>query len=403
MAAGGGWRMAVADGVGLALGAGLDAVLGDPRRGHPVAGLGRLAGALERRMYRPGRLAGLGYTAVAVGVPTAAAGLAALATRHRPVARAATVAVTTWAVLGGRSLRAEATGLAGELAAGRLDGARERLPALCGRDPAALDAGGLARATVESVAENTSDAVVAPLFWGAVAGLPGLVAYRVVNTLDAMVGHRSPRHERFGWASARLDDLANLLPARGTAALTVLVAGPAAGGSAAGALRAWLRDGGRHPSPNAGRPEAAMAGALGVRLGGRNVYDGRVETRPELGDGPRPAPADIGRAVRVSAAVGAVATALAAGHAACAPGRHRLMAAARRAAAPVVRRRVRGAAWRVAEPAVRRRMGQDGVTAAVWRVAAPTVRRSILDGSGVAALWRAAVPVVRRRIPGGTR
>ncbi len=145
----------------------------------------------------------------------------------------------------------------------------------CPRWPAAtrraLDEAGLARATVESVAENTSDAAVAPLFWGAVAGLPGLLGYRAVNTLDAMVGHRSPRYARFGEASARLDDVANWIPARLTAALTVACA-PLAGGSASGALRTWWRDGAAHPSPNSGRCEAALAGALGLRLGGRNVY-----------------------------------------------------------------------------------------------------------------------------------
>src|SRR5439155_1094215 len=149
-----------------------------------------------------------------------------------------------------------------------------------------------ARATVESVAENSSDAEVAPLVWGALAGVPGLVGYRAVNTLDAMVGHRSARYRRFGTAAARLDDVANLAPARLTAALTV-VAARVVGGSWRGALRTWLRDGGRHPSPNAGRCEAAMAGALGIRLGGRNVYGQRVEQRPTLGDGRTAKPDDI--------------------------------------------------------------------------------------------------------------
>jgi adenosylcobinamide-phosphate synthase len=160
----------------------------------------------------------------------------------------------------------------------------------------------LVRATVESVAENTSDAAVAPLFWGAVAGLPGLIGYRAVNTLDAMVGYRSPRYARFGWAAARLDDVVNWVPARATAVLTVLVA-PLAGGSPAGAWHAWRRDGAAHPSPNAGRCEAALAGALGLRLGGRNVYGARIEERPTLGDGEPPVRGDIRRAVRLSRAV----------------------------------------------------------------------------------------------------
>jgi adenosylcobinamide-phosphate synthase len=199
----------------------------------------------------------------------------------------------------------------GHLAAGDLPAARAALPWLAGRDPRSLEAAELARATVESVAENTSDASVAPLFWGAVAGLPGLLGYRAVNTLDAMVGYRSARHLRFGWAAARADDVANWVPARLTAALTVACA-PLVGGSAAGALRAWRRDGAAHPSPNAGRCEAALAGALGLRLGGRNVYGGQVEARPRLGDGRPPAAADIGRAVTLSRAVWLGAAGLAA-------------------------------------------------------------------------------------------
>jgi adenosylcobinamide-phosphate synthase len=198
------------------------------------------------------------------------------------------------------------------LASGDLEGARARLPHLCGRDPAGLSAADLARATVESVAENTSDAVVGPLLWGAVAGVPGLVGYRAVNTLDAMVGHRSPRYERFGWASARLDDVANLAPARLTAALASGLA-PLVGGRPAEARRVWLRDGHKHPSPNAGPVEAAFAGALGRTLGGRLAYDGRVEDRPLLGNGPAPDVDDIPRAARLSTAVGLTAGVLAVG------------------------------------------------------------------------------------------
>jgi adenosylcobinamide-phosphate synthase len=189
--------------------------------------------------------------------------------------------------------------------------AREVLPSLCGRDPDHLDAGQMSRAVVESVAENTSDAVVAPLLWGAVAGLPGLAAYRAVNTLDAMVGHRSARYQRFGWASARLDDLANWIPARVTAALTAACAPLVTGARPGAVLRTVLRDGGRHPSPNAGRCEAAFAGALGVRLGGTNVYGGVADKRPELGEGNAPVPGDIRRAIVLSRAVSVAATALA--------------------------------------------------------------------------------------------
>ncbi|WP_344130473.1 CobD/CbiB family cobalamin biosynthesis protein, partial [Luedemannella flava] len=235
---------------------------------------------------------------------------AAYVTRRRPVARAALVAATTWAVLGGESLRREADLMADALESRDLVAARRRLPHLCGRDPAGLDTGALARATVESVAENTSDAVVGPLVWGAVAGLPGLVGYRAVNTLDAMVGHRGPRYGRFGTASARADDAANLVPSRVTAALTVAES-LAEAGWPTNPERTWWRDGHRHPSPNSGQCEAAAAGALGVRLGGRNVYAGRVEERPTLGDGRPPAVADIRRAARLSGLVGAGAAGLA--------------------------------------------------------------------------------------------
>jgi adenosylcobinamide-phosphate synthase len=300
----------VAEAGGLAVGYWLDTVLGDPRRWHPVAGFGRLASALERRTYAPDRWAGAGHTAIAVGAPVLAAAVANLATRNRPLARAALVAAATWTVLGGTSLRREAMGVAAALDSGDLAAARARLPSLCGRDPSALDTKGLARAAVESVAENTSDAVVAPLLWGAVAGLPGLVGYRAVNTLDAMVGHRNERYASFGTAAARADDVANLVPSRLTAILTAAVA-PVADGSPGRAAWTWLRDGRKHPSPNAGQCEAAMAGALGLQLGGRNVYFGRSEVRPTLGDGPAPSPHDIGRAAGLSAAVGAGAVVLA--------------------------------------------------------------------------------------------
>jgi adenosylcobinamide-phosphate synthase len=300
-----------ADAVGMVAGFALDALLGDPRRWHPVAGFGQAAAALERRLYAPTRRAGAGYTAIAVGVPVAVAATAAFATRNRPAARAAIVALGTWTVLGGRTLRREGGAMATALRAGDLAVARNRLPSLCGRDPSTLDSLELARATVESVAENTSDAVVAPLFWGGVAGLPGLVGYRAVNTLDAMVGHRSTRYARFGTPVARLDDLANLVPSRLTALLTIAAA-PSVGGDRRRALRIWRRDRSGHPSPNAGQCESAMAGALGVRLGGRNVYSGREETRPFLGDGRRPEPADIQRAARLSGAVSVAALAVAA-------------------------------------------------------------------------------------------
>lgn len=320
-----------------------DEVAGDPRRLHPVAWHGRLAGCLERRWraggqsdlerrwraggHRDGwrgdrRGAGAAYVAALVAVPAVVADLAerrltAAGPRRRGgpppsrrVRRLVLLAAVTWVALGGRSLRREAAGVATAVAEGRLDAARARLPALCGRDPDGLAADGLCRAAVESVAENTADAVVAPLLAGAVAGVPGVVAYRCANTLDAMVGYRAPGYERFGWTAARLDDALGWLPARVTAALVVLAAAVVAG-SPRGAAVVWGRDGRRHPSPNAGVCEAAFAGALGVRLGGENRYGDAAETRGPQGDGPPPTPRDVRTAIALSRVVGLAAAVLA--------------------------------------------------------------------------------------------
>ena len=286
---------------GLAAGLAVDAVVGDPRRGHPVAAFGTVAGRAEQLLHRDSRPAGMLYAGAMVGA-TSLLGVGLTRLAGRPAQRLAVTALATWAVVGGTTLRREAATMHQLLAREDLTGARRRLSHLCGRDPSVLDAAGLARATVESVAENTSDAVVAPLLWGAVAGVPGLLAYRAINTLDAMVGHRSERYLRFGWAAARLDDLANLAPARLTAALATVLA-PVVGGRPSQARRVWARDGGKHPSPNAGPVEAAFAGALGRTLGGTLAYSGRVEHRPLLGDGPSPEVADIARAARLSGAV----------------------------------------------------------------------------------------------------
>jgi adenosylcobinamide-phosphate synthase len=297
-------RTATTAGIGLGFLA--DAVLGDPRRLHPVAGFGQLAAALEAHSYADRRAAGLRHAATLVGGIAAAALVAARAVRRRPLLGLLLSAAASWAVLGGRSLRREAEMISASLASGDLLGARIRVRNLVGRDTADLSAEEVARATVESVAENTSDAVVAPLFWAAAAGLPGLLIYRAINTLDAMIGHRSPRYLRFGWAAARLDDATNWLPARLAGVLTVATATLMAG-SPAQAWRAWRHDAGRHPSPNAGVVEAAFAGALGVRLGGRNRYEGRVEERGLLGEGRPVEVSDITRAVRLSQLVSAAA------------------------------------------------------------------------------------------------
>ena len=315
---------------GLVAGVALDALLGDPRRGHPVAGFGRAAGWLEQRTYADDRARGALYTAACVLAAAAPAAAAHRLTRRRPLARGIAAAAAVWTVTGARSLRSTAGRISAALDDGDLVAARSLLPGLCGRDPAQLGPKEIARAVVESVAENTSDATVAPLVWGAVAGLPGLAIYRAVNTLDAMVGYRSPRYARFGWAAARLDDVLNWAPARLTAALAAACA-PLAGGDPGQAWRTARRDGPRHPSPNAGRPEAAFAGALGLRLGGTSRYGGRTEHRPELGGGRPPEPADIARAARLSLAVTVAAAGLAA--AAAAPTAVAALAAAALAAA----------------------------------------------------------------------
>ena len=289
---------ALASATGIGLGYLADQLLGDPHRYHPVAGFGRVALAAEHRCYADTRTAGAVYTAVLVGATVGlGAGLERLTT-GRPAWRILVTAAATWAVLGGRSLRSEADLIAAQLAEHDLVAARRQIRNLVGRDPSALDATEIARACVESLAENTSDAVIAPLLWGAVAGVPGLLGYRAVNTLDAMVGHRSSRYLRFGWASARLDDVANVLPARVAGALAVASAG-LVDGSSGEAFRAVSRDAGRHPSPNAGVVEAAFAGGLGVRLGGVNVYAGEVEDRGTLGRGRQVEVRDIARAARL--------------------------------------------------------------------------------------------------------
>ncbi|WP_405135642.1 cobalamin biosynthesis protein [Nocardia sp. NBC_01388] len=327
---------------GLVVGAALDRVFGDPRRGHPVAGFGSAAQALEKVTYRDGRGAGVVHEVLLVGAvagfgvgarravreprragldrshtagmalgggPNAEAG-SGRSGAGRAVGEILLTAAATWTVLGGTTLARTGREMADRLEAGDVAGARELLPSLCGRDPEFLDADGLARAALESIAENTSDATVAPLFWGAVAGVPGLLAYRAINTLDAMVGYRNERYRRFGWAAARTDDVANLGPARVAGVVTTVLA-PVVGGRPADAWRAWRRDGGKHPSPNAGVAEASMAGALGVRLGGLTQYQHGIEMRPTLGDGPAPRVRDLRRAVRLSEAV-QLATVLAA-------------------------------------------------------------------------------------------
>lgn len=266
---------------GAAVGLLLDRTFGEPPAFHPVAGFGRAMQAVERTTWRDSRSAGAAYTAAGVGLGAAAGWV----TRSTAISVAASAA--------GRQLRTVARQIGDRCEADDLAGARTLLPALVGRDPSTLDRAGIAAAVIESLAENSVDAVVAPALWGAACGPAGAGAYRAANTMDAMVGHRSPRYERFGWSAARLDDAANLVPARVFAAL-VVAAAPDRAGAIARAVRTQAP---AHPSPNAGVAEAAVAAALGVELGGPLRYGDRREDRPVLGTGPRPAPADIGRAI----------------------------------------------------------------------------------------------------------
>jgi len=301
--------MTLLTGAGLIAGYVVDQLVGDPRRGHPVAGFGQAAAWLERRTYADARAAGAAHVALLVGASVGCGMVLDRLTRP-PVARLLVTAAATWTVLGGRSLRREAQLVSAQLTADDLPAARRQVRNLVGRETSGLDGPEVARACLESVAENTSDAVVAPLLWGAVAGVPGLLGYRAVNTLDAMIGHRSPRYQHFGWAAARLDDVANWVPAR-VAGWAASLAAPLVGGAAAAARATVRRDAGRHPSPNAGVVEAAFAGALGVRLGGRNVYHGQGEDRGVIGSGRQVEIADIARADRLAAATSLLALAAA--------------------------------------------------------------------------------------------
>ena len=283
----------------IAAGCAADRVFGDPARHHPVAWFGTAADRLEKRIWADSKPRGVVYAAVLVGGPTA---IAALAARRFPNAALAAV---TWASLGGTTLARTGERMADRLEAEDLAAARELVPWLCSRDPSQLDLDGVARATVESLSENTSDAVSGTLLWGAALGAPGVVLHRCGNTLDAMVGYRTPKWGNFGWASAKFDDAINWAPARLTGIATV-IAGP----DRAGAWRAWRDDAPAHPSPNAGIPESTAAGALGVRLGGATAYDGGVEHRATLGTGHSPTVADVRRAVRLTRRVQDITAAL---------------------------------------------------------------------------------------------
>jgi adenosylcobinamide-phosphate synthase len=288
--------------VGLAL----DLGLGWPgwlhaRIGHPVTWLGAAIGSLEARWNAGSRAWRLGTGALATLAVVAIAAVPAVALQWLLPDNLLGIllgGVLAWPLIALRSMHDHVAAVARPLADGDLAGARAAVAMIVGRDPVRLDAGGVARAGIESLAENTGDGIVAPVFWGAVAGLPGIAAYKAVNTLDSMIGHRDDRYEAFGKAAARLDDLANLIPAR----LTGLLFALAAPRRSARALRVMLRDASRHRSPNAGWPEAAMAGALGVRLSGPRAYGTHVSDEPWLnGIAPDPGAGDIRRALTLYA------------------------------------------------------------------------------------------------------
>ena len=275
----------------VAAGVTIDRRFGEPPLAvHPVAHFGQLMSALEARIYRDSRAVGVAH-AGAGGLGAAAVGWCA----QRVLGRGVATALATAAVVAGRMLGGEASAVGELLQAGDLDAARERLPSLVGRSPHGLSETEIARAVVESVAENAIDAVVAPIFWAVVGGAPAACAYRAINTLDAMVGHRSERYLSFGWASARTDDFVNWVPAR-LGALCVALVRPERAQSVLSIVR---RDAHRHPSPNGGVIESAFAAALGIQLGGANRYGDTLEDRGSLGDGPPAAACDIAAAVEL--------------------------------------------------------------------------------------------------------
>jgi adenosylcobinamide-phosphate synthase len=279
--------------------AGVEGAVGYPERlhrrvPHPVGWIAALIGVMERRFNAggPGRRRAMGVATLLV-VAGAAAGVGVTLDR---LTEGSAWGLVLAAVLGAfglaaRSLYDHVAAVARPLAAGDLGGAREAVGRIVGRDVQALDAEGVAAAALESLAESFNDGVVAPLFWFLVGGLAGLFAYKAVNTADSLIGHREAPFTHFGWAAARGDDLLNLIPARIAGAAICLVAGRG--------WRTMLRDAGKHASPNSGWPEAAMAGTLGVRLGGPASYDGVATERPAFGDGPRPAAGDLARGLRL--------------------------------------------------------------------------------------------------------
>jgi adenosylcobinamide-phosphate synthase len=273
--------------------------------GHPVSWIGALISLAERRLNRESfsrlgrKLAGV-FAMICVTALAAATGMALQIICGRLPFGWALTALAASTLFASRSLYTHVRDVDEALDKGGLEAGRRAVSRIVGRDPETLDASGVARAAIESLAENASDGVAAPVFWFLVAGLPGLAAYKAINTADSMIGHRTPRYEAFGWAAARMDDLLNLPASRLTAALFAIAA-LFCKASPACAIKAAFRDAPRHRSPNAGWPEAAMAGALGLKLAGPRNYGGVAVTDAYMGDGNREASSDdIRRALRLA-------------------------------------------------------------------------------------------------------
>ena len=275
------------------------------RIGHPVSWIGALIALLDRKLNRDGdapakrRQAGILALLVLIAVTGAIALLLQTVLVGWP--GPFVLALLAGTLLAQRSLARHVAAVATALEDDGLAGGRKAVSQIVGRDPESLDEAGVSRAAIESLAENFSDGIVAPAFWLAVGGLPGIAVYKGVNTADSMIGHRTPRHEAFGWAAARFDDLINLPASRLTALLLLAAACLVPGASPANAWRAVWRDARRHRSPNAGWPEAAMAGALGLALAGPRSYGGVLVDDHEMGAGGRREAnaADIRRALRL--------------------------------------------------------------------------------------------------------
>lgn len=289
----------------------LDAVIGDPdwlwrRAPHPVVWIGNGIGWLEKQLNRgtQRKLAGVITVIVLVGAALAIGALLADLLQGSDVGFAIEALIAS-TLIAQRSLYQHVARVHRAFAKGGLPAARQAVAMIVGRDPERLDEAGVARAAIESTAENFSDGIVAPVFWLALLGLPGLIAYKAINTADSMIGHRTQRYVDFGWAAARLDDLVNLVPARISGVLVALA------GMSPAAFRVMWRDARKHRSPNAGWPESAMAGTLGIALSGPRVYAEGAADEPYLNAGGRVAvPNDIRRALRIYAIACALEIAL---------------------------------------------------------------------------------------------